>query len=101
MSKAFTRESDDGPDLPLPVRPMAPLPPGVKNYITAAGAQKLRDELARLMNSKRPRPSSIEQRIVQLEAGLRSAVIVPVPENPSEEVRFGATVTVRDRSGQE
>jgi transcription elongation factor GreB len=101
MSKAFTRESDDGPDLPAPVRPVAPLPPGVKNYITRAGADTLRQELAHLMNSERPRPSSAEQRIVQLEAALGSAVIVPVPDKPWEEIRFGATVTVRDRSGEE
>jgi transcription elongation factor GreB len=101
MSKAFTRESDDGPDLPAPVRPIAALPPGVKNYVTAAGARKLRDELAGLINMERPRPASLDQRIMQLEAALSSAVVVPVPEKPWDEVRFGATVTVRDPSGAE
>jgi transcription elongation factor GreB len=100
MSKAFTRESDDAPDLG-PIRPIAALPPGVKNYITAAGAQKLRDELERLVKAERPRPASLDQRIAQLESALRSAVIVPVPEKPWEEVRFGATVTVRDHTGEE
>jgi transcription elongation factor GreB len=101
MSKAFTRESDDGPDLPGPIRPISPLPPGVKNYITAAGAEQLRAELARLAQAERPRPASLDQRIVQLEAALRSGVVVPVPEKPWDEVRFGATVTVRDRAGEE
>jgi len=101
MSKAFTRESDDGRDLPAPVRPISTLPPGVKNYITEAGAQRLRGELARLIGSERPRPASFEQRIVQLEAALRSAVVVPVPQRPWDEVRFGATVTVRDPGGAE
>jgi transcription elongation factor GreB len=101
MSKAFTRESDDGPDLPAPVRPMTPLPPGVKNYLTAGGAQKLRDELDRLTRVERPRAASLDQRIAQLEAALGSAVVVPAPEKPWDEVRFGATVTVRDASGQE
>ena len=100
MSKAFTRESDDAPDLG-PIRPVAALPPGVKNYMTAAGAEKLRDELARLAGAARPRPASVDQRIAQLEAALRSAVVVPVPEKPWDEVRFGATVTVRDSAGEE
>jgi transcription elongation factor GreB len=101
MSKAFTRESDDAPDLPAPIRPITPLPPGVKNYITAEGARKLRDELDRLTRAERPRPGAVDQRIAQLEAALNSAVVVPVPEKPWEEVRFGATVTVRDQSGEE
>jgi transcription elongation factor GreB len=101
MSKAFTRESNDGPDLPAPIRPISPLPPGVKNYITPAGADQLRAELASLARTERPRPASLDQRIVQLEAALRSAVVVPVPEKPWDEVRFGATVTVRDPAGQE
>ena len=100
MSKAFTRESDDGPDVP-PIRPISPLPPGVKNYITAAGAEQFRAELARLIQAERPRPASLDQRIVQLEAALRSGVAVPVPEKPWDEVRFGATVTVRDGAGEE
>jgi hypothetical protein len=37
MSKAFTDEEAD--DLPLIVRPRAPLPPGVPNYVTARGLQ--------------------------------------------------------------
>ena len=54
MSKAFTREETDGPDIPeLP--PLASvLPAGAKNYITAKGAQSLRDELAHLVNRIRP-----------------------------------------------
>ena len=101
MSKAFTRESDDGPDLPAPIRPISALPPGVKNYMTAAGVDQLRAELARLVQAERPRAASLDQRIVHLEAALRSAVVVTVPEKPWNEVRFGATVTVRDRAGEE
>jgi hypothetical protein len=47
MSKAFTRDENEGPEIP-DVPPTASLiAPGEKNYITAQGAQKLRDELQR------------------------------------------------------
>ncbi|MCG3147990.1 MAG: Transcription elongation factor GreB [Verrucomicrobiae bacterium] len=74
MSRAFVRESDDTPERP-PVR-SSPLPPGVPNYITPAGARRLGKQL----------PSD--------------AVIVPPPTEPTDQVRFGATVTVKDADGE-
>jgi len=74
MSKAFTRETDDAPE-PRPATRREPLPPGVPNYITAAGA--------------RHRPVLPP-----------NAVVVPPPAEPTDEVRFGATVTVRDAAGE-
>lgn len=50
------------------------MPAGVPNYITPAGAKRLR----------------------QLPT---DAVIVPPPTEPTDQVRFGATVTVRDVEG--
>jgi transcription elongation factor GreB len=114
MSKAFTREENDGPDtsdiLPL----TSPLSPGAKNYITAIGAQKLRDELQRAVEITRPSLASssddpdtkrqlakLDQRIAQLEESLQSAEIVAPPEGPTEIVRFGGTVTVRESDGSE
>lgn len=115
MSKAFTREETDGPDIPeLP--PLASvLPMGAKNYITAKGAQSLRDEHARLVNERRPslaaaavqdadakgQIAALDQRILRLEESLQSAEVVPPPEGPVDTVRFGATVTVRERTGEE
>jgi len=114
MSKAFTRESDDLPDPPIVLRPPSPLPPGAKNYMTPDGAQRLRGELERLAQALRspaassPDPGSatrdrqlLEQRIRQLEQSLDSAVIVPPSAQPWDQVRFGATVTVRDAAGGE
>jgi transcription elongation factor GreB len=112
MSKAFTREENDGPDIPdLP--PLAStLAPGAKNYITAAGAQKLRDELQRSVEITRPslagssddpdakrQLARLDQRIVQLEESLRSAEIVSPPDGPADFVRFGTTVKVRESDG--
>src|SRR5215217_3832076 len=53
MSKAFVRESDfdDLPELPPP---SSGLPPGAKNYMTAGGAERLREELNRLLDKERP-----------------------------------------------
>ena len=114
MSKAFTRESDDSPDDPSPLRPVSSLPPGAKNYLTADGARRLRLELDHLIQIDRPQAAALpdpdtarrrgqllDQRIAALDQSLRSAVIVSPPAGPEEKVRFGTAVTVRDRSGQE
>jgi transcription elongation factor GreB len=114
MSKAFTREDDDAPDVPEFIPPVSALAPGTKNYITPAGAQKLRDELQRLVEVTRPELANarddpdakrqlarLDQRIMQLEESLESAEIVPSPSGPADVVRFGATVTVRESDGGE
>ena len=112
MSKAFTRESDDAPERPERARPASSLPPGAKNYLTQDGARRLREELDRLLQVERPQAASLtgpdesrrqlhglDQRIHALDEALRTAVIVPPPPLPDDKVRFGATVTVRERSG--
>jgi transcription elongation factor GreB len=114
MSKAFTRDENEGPDLPdiLPTAP--PLAPGAKNYITPEGAQKLRDELQRLVEVTRPelvdgrddpdakrQLARIDQRILQLEESLHAAEIVEPPTGEAAVVRFGAYVTVREANGSE
>lgn len=71
MSRAFVRESDDTPERPLPRS--SPLPPGTPNYITPAGAKR--------------RPAT-------------DTIIVPPPTEPTDQVRFGATVTIRDQDGE-
>ena len=109
MSKAFTRESDDAPELPVTPRRSA-LPPGAKNYVTPAGERAMREELDRLLQLERPamagtdpeakqRLQQIRQRILELQQSLQSAEVVPPPGEgaPGDRVRFGATVTVRQR----
>ncbi len=111
MSKAFTRESDDSGESPAVSRPVSTLPPGVKNYLTRDGAERLRKELRDLVEIERPRAisasdgktrlASVEQRIASLQASLESAVVVEPPPTPWDRVRFGATVRVRERNGNE
>jgi len=112
MSKAFTRE-DDMPDPAVTRAPTSSLPVGTRNYITADGAHRLRAELERLVDVERPevmaahadtsaeRLRSIDQRLRQLEQTLQSAVVVNPPAHAEDRVRFGATVTVREKSGEE
>lgn len=112
MSKAFTRESDDLADQPVLSRQPSLLPPGAKNYLTPDGAQRLREELDRLVQTERPRLASapndsdarrqlqaLDQRIAHLHRSLQSAEVVQPPATASDRVRFGATVTVRDGAG--
>lgn len=114
MSRAFVRESDfpQMPELPPQV---SPLPPGAKNLITPAGAQRLRVELARLTEVERPRLAGarpddtdakrelqvLDQRLRYLQQSLRTAEIVPTGDGPPDVVRFGASVTVREKTGAE
>lgn len=113
MSKAFTKE-DDGGHAPVLARPRSPLRPGERNYLTAAGAQKLREELENLSTVERPRlvtsaqedPEArhrldvLEQRVAYLQESLRTAEILPPPADGENRVRFGANVTVRESSGR-
>lgn len=113
MSRAFVRESDV-PQLPELPPQVSPLPPGAKNYLTPEGAEKLRAELARLAETQRPPLAAapaddldakrelqvLDQRIRYLQESLRTAEVVP-PSAEKEVVRFGATVTVREKSARE
>jgi transcription elongation factor GreB len=115
MSKAFTRESDDAPDRPVPVRPASVLPPGVKNLITPGGALRARAELETLFaeESKLRDVAAIDdaevarrfqllaQRVLKLQHTLQTAVVTGPPAVDEGVVRFGATVVVRERSGEE
>jgi transcription elongation factor GreB len=118
VSKAFTRESDDdAEDVLASSRPV--LPPGVKNYITPTGAQRLRDEAAELAERKRqiaaassepgqaappqpgPEQRKIEARIRQVQQILETVVVTEPPGSGRDVVRFGAAVTVRRANSQE
>src|SRR5687768_14463937 len=88
MSEAFTREDDDAPEPKPLTRAIPVLPPGVKNLITASGAEALRRELMQ--------PGVTAARAAEVQRILRSATVEPPPPKPWEQVAFGAMVTVRD-----
>jgi transcription elongation factor GreB len=124
MSKAFTKdndEDDDGQDATAPA-----LPAGLKNYITPAGFKRLKDEALHLLDKERPdlvkvihwaasngdrsenadyiygkrRLREIDRRIRFLTKRLDAAVVVdPAAREPTDQVFFGATVTLATGSG--
>lgn len=110
MSRAFTKE-DDAQTPPI-IPPRAALPAGTPNYVTPQGLEQLRSELAQLEaeraraeanrdnDADRTRLLSIfNGQISALNARLASAKLVDPRSQPANEVRFGATVTLRTRSG--
>jgi transcription elongation factor GreB len=131
MSKAFTRESDDGDALADEPLACAPLPAGARNYMTPGGFARLNAELERLVRKERPelvatvawaasngdrsengdyiygkkRLREIDRRIRFLMVRLDAAEVVdPLArrdDDSADQVFFGATVTVRDDGGGE
>ena len=126
MSKAFTKESEDGDEDEL--EPSSKLPPGTKNYITPAGYQRLRDELEHLWKVERPalvqtvawaasngdrsengdyiygkkRLREIDRRIRFLSKRMDHAEVVdPAQRGDCDQVFFSATVTVCGSDGLE
>ena len=113
MSKAFTK--DDSSDAPLVVPARAPLPAGVTNYVTPRGLALLRHELTHLRAERSrlelrsyepdgPRElATATARVAELEDRVACAQLVAAPEasEARDEVRFGATVTVRSEAGGE
>jgi len=94
MSRAFVKEDVDPPERSGRKRSASGLPPGATNYITARGAECLRDELNKLRAA-----NANSERVAELEQILASGHIVALPDAPSNSVTFGATVTVKDKEG--
>ncbi|MDR2000494.1 MAG: transcription elongation factor GreB, partial [Zoogloeaceae bacterium] len=125
MNKAFVKESEDEED-DLPEA--AQLPAGTRNYMTARGYGVMREELAHLVKTERPnlvqvvawaasngdrsengdyiygkkRLREIDRRIRYLTKRIESAVVVdPAQQENTEQVFFGATVSLLDQDGAE
>jgi transcription elongation factor GreB len=124
MSKAFVREDSEA----LEYDDMQPLaaPADARNYITPAGYTRLGAELDHLWKIERPklvetiawaasngdrsengdyiygkkRLREIDRRIRFLSKRIEAAVVIdPVAREQTDQVFFGATVTVRDENG--
>ncbi|MFT4855067.1 MAG: transcription elongation factor GreB [Algoriphagus sp.] len=104
MSRGFVKEEDQE-ETPL-VPPRAEVPNGVTNYITQNGMDELLAEKQALFNEKSTLEAATEQekriasnfiqaKIYMLEDRIATANIVALNEQPKDEVRFGATVTLK------
>lgn len=127
MNKAFVKESSNEDDDDLP-EGATPLPAGTKNYITAEGYQRLRNELMQLIDVERPdvvqivswaasngdrsengdylygkkRLREIDRRIRFLTRRLDKAEVVdPSLQGDNDQIFFGATVTYSNSAGEE
>ncbi len=125
MNKAIVKESDSDDDEDLPE--LAPLPAGVRNYMTPEGYARLRDELTQLMTVERPsvvqivswaasngdrsengdylygkkRLREIDRRMRFLTKRLEVAEVVDASRQTSRnQVFFGATVEYIDGEGE-
>lgn len=103
MSRGFVKESDQE-ELPF-IPPRAPLPPGAVNYVTPAGLKALEDEAASLEAEKdnhaydnedeiRRHRTIQDAKLAPLRARIASARVLRPEDQPVDEVRFGATVTL-------
>ncbi|MEW5893410.1 MAG: transcription elongation factor GreB [Pseudomonadota bacterium] len=124
MSKAFVRDDANEPE---DDDVMPALPPGGKNYVTPAGYARLQAELNHLVRVERPqvvnvvawaagngdrsengdyiygkkRLREIDRRIRFLTKRIEQAVVVdPLQQAHTDQVFFGATVTVLDGASE-
>ena len=111
MSRAFTKE-DDSLEAPI-IPPRATLLPGTLNYVTPAGLEQLRQELAELEAARTAaeanhdndadrtrRLTLLNGQLAALNDRLASAKVVDPHTQPAGEVRFGALVTLRPVAGK-
>ena len=110
MSRGFVKE-DDQEDVPM-VPPRAHLPAGVPNYVTQAGMDELLAERQALMdekekldissdNERRIAVNHITAKLQLLNNRINDAKIIELAEQPLDEIRFGATVTLKTEGTNE
>ncbi len=104
MSRGFVRE-DDQEEVPI-VPQRAYLPEGLTNFVTPSGMDQLLAEKQRLIdeknnlsstseNEKRIELNFINAKLQLLNNRIAEAKVVDLKEQPQNEIRFGATVTLK------
>ena len=103
MSRGFVKE-DDQEDVPM-VPQRAYLPEGVTNFVTQNGMNQLLNEKQMLINErinlnsaneneKRIALNHINAKLQLLNNRIAEAKIINLTEQPQNEIRFGATITL-------
>ncbi|NDK54318.1 GreA/GreB family elongation factor [Pontibacter fetidus] len=111
MSRAFVKEDDSG-EAPI-IPPRAALPPGITNYVTPRGLEQLRQELTELETERSQAEANRENeaertrqltilngRIAAVTARIASAKVIEPKDQPTDQVRFGSTVTLKTIKGR-
>lgn len=104
MSRGFVKE-DDQEEVPI-VPQRAYLPEGVTNFVTRSGMEQLLGEKEALIkekenlgstgeNEKRIALNYINAKLQLLNNRIAEARVVDPKEQPQNEIRFGATVTLK------
>jgi transcription elongation factor GreB len=104
MSRGFVKE-DDQEEIPM-VPQRAYLPDGVTNFVTPAGMDQLLAEKQMLIserdspgnaneNEKRITLNFINAKLQLLNNRITEARVVNLKEQPQNEIRFGASVTLK------
>lgn len=104
MSRGFVKEEDQEETPLVPPRPE--IPSGVTNYVTQTGMDELLAEKQALIDEKGSINAATEQekritsnfinaKIHLLEERIATAKIVDLSKQPENEIRFGATVTLK------
>jgi transcription elongation factor GreB len=107
MSRGFVKE-DDQEEIPI-VPQRAFLPEGVTNFVTRTGMDQLLAEKQILIlekdnlistneNEKRISLNYINAKLQLLNNRIAEAKVVDLKEQPQNEIRFGATVTLKNES---
>lgn len=108
MSRAFVKEPDgEQAEDDLPERPQSDLP----NYITPAGLVDLKQRWHNLQQenaeldkedslSSRNRKKLLKQELKYLEQRIQAAIVVDPASQPTDAIRFGATVELLDENNK-
>lgn len=107
MSRGFVKE-DDQEEIPM-VPQRAYLPDGVPNFVTRSGMEQLLEEKKMLLNEKdnvdgtnenerRIAINFINARLQLLNDRISGAKVVTPDEQPHDEIRFGASVTLKQEA---
>ena len=105
MSRGFVKEEDQE-EIPI-VPPRADLPNGIINYVTPIGMDELLLEKQTLMEElesvdstseteKRIATNHINAKLQLLQERISTAKIINLNDQPKDEIRFGASVSLRE-----
>jgi transcription elongation factor GreB len=108
MSRAFVKEDDQQPDTVVP-RPQRDHP----NYVTPEGFRGWQQRAVEMLGQLQAgaelaegdltlaaERETLKRDLRSLEETIETAIVVTPPSGPTDEVRFGAWVTLEDESGQ-